>query len=168
MEAVLFYTFGALTVILSLAVIVQSNPVSAAVALVGAFFGVAVIYALLDAHFVAIMQLLLYAGAIMVFFLFVIMLLNFPEQGKRWRTVAGSRLIRGSGALYLAAVFGVILWSVLQHTGGEERGAGPVGTIEAVGQLLLSKYVVPFEILSILLLVAIVGAVVMGKRDLSC
>jgi len=166
MESILFYSFAVLTVGLSLLVILQPNSVGAAMALVGAFFSVAVLFALMQAHFVAIMQILLYAGAIMVFFVFVIMLLNLEPKQVRWRAISGGRLIGGSAALYLGAVMLLILWGARQQEVIVPAGPGVAGTVEAVGRLLLSKYVVPFEILSILLLVAIVGAVVLGKREI--
>lgn len=165
MEPVLFYAFGTLTLGLSLAVVVLPNPVSAAIALVGAFFGVAGLYALLHAHFVAVMQILLYAGAIMVFFVFVVMLLNLEPKQLRWQAITGSRLIRGTAAGYLAGLLVFILRVAMRREVVNEPGRME-GTIEAVGEVMLSQYVVPFEVLSILLVVAIVGSVVMGKREL--
>ncbi len=165
MESILFYCFAALTVGLALVVIVQPNPVGAAVALVGAFFGVAGIFVLLQAHFVAIMQLLLYAGAIMVFFVFVVMLLNLEPRSIRFRTLTGSRLVRSTAAIYLAAILLLSMLGALRMN-KMPAVAATDGTLEAVGRLLLTDYVVPFEILSVLLLVAIVGAVAMGKREL--
>jgi NADH-quinone oxidoreductase subunit J len=165
MESILFYGFGGLTIGLALAVILQPNPVGAAMALVGSFFGVAALYALLHAHFVAVMQVLLYAGAIMVFFVFVVMLLNLEPKSLRWQALTGSRLVWGSAAVLFGGLFAFILTMMLRPMVADSTLQ--TGTLEAIGRLLLSKYVVPFEILSVLLLVAIIGAVVMGKRDLS-
>jgi NADH-quinone oxidoreductase subunit J len=166
MESVIFYTFAIITVGLSCVVILHPNAIGAAIALVGAFFGVAVIFALLHAHFIAVMQILLYAGAIMVFFVFVVMLLNLEPKQLRWRTITGGRLIGGSGAVYLGAILLLILWGAIERGGVITETATMHGSVEEVGELLLSKYVVPFEMLSILLVVAIVGAVVMGKKKL--
>lgn len=168
MDAILFYTFAIVTIGMALMVVVQPNAIGAAMALVGAFFGVAALFVLLEAHFVAVMQILLYAGAIMVFFIFVIMLLNLEPRQVRWRTMTGNRLVSGSAAIYLV---GILLVAILEakhavivtSTVGVES---PIGTVEAVGELLLSQYVVPFEVTSIIVLVGIIGAVVMGKKQL--
>lgn len=165
MDAILFYGFGTFTVITALAVILQPHPVAAAIALVASFFGMAGLFVLLQAHFIAIMQILLYAGAIMVFFVFVIMLLNLEPKQLRWRAISGSRLLTGSAAVYLLALLLLAIYEITHHTVIDADG-GMQGTIEAVGTLLLSKYFIPFEVTSVLLLVAIVGAVVMGKRKL--
>ncbi len=166
MDAWLFYAFGGLTLGLAMVVVFQPNPVTAAMALVGSFFGIAGLYALLHAHFVAVMQVLLYAGAIMVFFVFVVMLLNLEPQQLRWQAVTGNRLIRGAGAVYLGGLLLFVMWLALRGGALVTTPGRMSGTVEAVGELLLSKYVVPFEVLSILLVVAIVGSVVMGKREL--
>lgn len=163
-EAYLFYFLAALTVILAAVVVLQPNPIGAAIALVGTFFSLAALFALLNAHFVAIMQILLYAGAIMVLFVFVIMLLNLEPERVKLRTVAGSRLVLGSAALYLAGVIGLAFfgWRHLFTEGG--MGTEVHGTIEAVGKLLLSDYLVPFELTSVLILVAVIGAVVLARK----
>lgn len=168
MDAFLFYSLAIVTVGAALMVIIQPNPVGAAMALVVAFFGVAGLFVLLEAHFIAIMQILLYAGAIMVFFIFVIMLLNLEPRRLRWRTISGNRLIGGSAAIYL---LGILLVAILEarhldHAAAFTEAEPFVGTVEAVGELLLSQYLVPFEVTSILLLVAIIGAVIMGKRQI--
>lgn len=166
MEAILFYLFAGMTVGLAMLVILQPNPIGAAIALVGSFFGVAALYVLMQAHFLAVMQILLYAGAIMVFFVFVVMLLNLDAKKFTWAGMPGSRMIGG----LVATIFGGLLsFVVVQATNNgllEQITDKADGSIEAVGILLFSKYVVPFEILSILLMVAIVGAVVMGKKEI--
>lgn len=163
-EAYLFYFFAALTVILATVVVLQPNPIGAALALVGTFFALAALFVLLGAHFVAIMQILLYAGAIMVLFVFVIMLLNLEPSHVKLRAIAGSRLVQGSAALYLAGILGLAFfgWRNLFTEGSV--GTEVSGTIEAVGTLLLSDYLVPFELSSVLILVAIIGAVVLARR----
>lgn len=151
---------------MALLVVAQPNPVGAAIALVTSFFGVAVLYVLLHAHFVAVMQLLLYAGAIMVFFVFVIMLLNLQPKKLAWQQISGGRLLAGSAALYLLTLLVLSIVTVEYATPSVGEEVVP-GTIEAVGTLLFSKYFIPFEITSVLLFVAIVGAVMMGKKKLS-
>lgn len=170
MEPILFYSIGAVTVLLAILVILQPNAIGAAMALVGSFFGIAALFVLLEAHFIAVMQILLYAGAIMVFFIFVIMLLNLGPKQLRWRTITGHRLITGSAAIYLAGLLLVAILETRNAPGDPVSTAPPIepvaGTVEAVGRLLLTEYLVPFELTSILLLVAVIGAVVMGKRNI--
>ncbi len=167
MELILFYAFSALVLGLALVVVVHPNPIGAAMSLVGSFFGVALLFAMQGAHFVAIMQLLLYAGAIMVLFVFVIMLLNLERGYLSRRSITGARLIQGSAAFYLLALLSLVGWALWRQDGAIGIGFQLSGTVKAVGELLLSSYVVPFEVLSVMLLVAILGAVAMGKRDLS-
>jgi NADH-quinone oxidoreductase subunit J len=123
------------------------------------------LYVLLDAHLIAALQLIVYAGAIMVLFLFVIMLLNIEEKEGR---LAGSALgLQLLAALAVGAVF-VTVASLVKMDGallalaGSE--AGDFGTTKAVGRMLFTEYLLPFEIASVLLLAAIVGAVILAKR----
>lgn len=164
MDAYLFYFFAALTVLLAAAVVTQPNPLGAAVALVATLFSMAVLFVLLSAHFVAIMQILLYAGAIMVLFVFVIMLLNLEPDQLRLRSIAGSRLVQGSAALYLGGVIALAFFGWRDFFSQGVAGTEVSGTVEAVGTLLLSDYLVPFELTSVLILVAIVGAVLLARR----
>lgn len=161
LEQVIFYILAALIIGSALMVVTRRNPVTAVIWLLVAFFGVAGIFALLGAHFLAAMQILLYAGAILVLFIFVIMMLNISPKSANWKMFSTRPLIFGSAALYLFAVLGLVLWFV-KSTPVEM----PVreGTIESVGRLLLTGYVVPFELTAVLILVAIVGAVSLSKR----
>jgi NADH-quinone oxidoreductase subunit J len=165
-EAVLFWTFGGLTAGLALLVIVMRNPVHCAVALIGNLFCIAALFALLDAHFLAAIQVLVYAGAILVLFLFVIMLLNLkPEElgGPRQTAtkIAGSVLLAWVGFKLVTNLVGVT---------GAGEGFGAVdasyGTVETVGRLLFGPYLLPFEVASILLLAAIMGSVAIAKKRL--
>ncbi len=162
-EKILFLVFAIPLVATALGVLFSRSPVYAAMNLVAAFFCLAGIYVLLTAHLIAFMQVLVYAGAVMVLFLFVIMLLSLgtehlvPGPSKRamqWVGVAG--------ALALAAVIGTAIWRV-----GDVALAnvdGTFGTVKAVGRVLFTEYLLPFEATSLLLLVAIVGAVVVAKE----
>lgn len=159
-EAHLFYPLAAITVVAALAVIKARNPVYGAISLVGCFFGLAAIYVLLAAHFVAIIQILVYAGAIMVLFLFVIMLLALTESELGEARVTLFKLL-GAGA---AVAVAVLLVRATADLRGASAAVGPeYGSVAAVGRLLLTEYLVPFELVSLLLLVAIVGAVVVAK-----
>jgi NADH-quinone oxidoreductase subunit J len=164
MEQSLFYVFAALAVASSLAMVLQRNPVTAAMNLVLAMFAIAALFVLLHAHFMAAIQLLVYAGAIMVLFVFVIMLLNLQEEQLRSRK---------RNFLHVLSV-ALVIYAFLQIRELLDRTpAEPVpemdsafGTTEAVGKLLFSDYLLPFELTSVLVLAAIVGAVVLAKRKL--
>jgi NADH-quinone oxidoreductase subunit J len=142
--------------------------VHGALALVCSFFFLAGLYAMLVAHLVAVLQILVYAGAIVVLFLFVIMLLNIqPEELGHPRPT----LTKGAGLLAVLALLASVVPALLTSPEGQSYGVTlPVdtqfGSIESVGQLMYSNHLVPFELTSILLLVAIVGALVMAKRRL--
>jgi NADH-quinone oxidoreductase subunit J len=142
------------------------NPLYGALSLVLSFFFVAGIYVLLLAHTMAVLQILVYAGAIMVLFIFVIMLLNLSpsELGEEKRTIA-----KGIGAA-AAVVLGVKLASSAE-SGAADIAARPLpegfGTVDAIGDALFRDYLIPFELTGVLLLVAVIGAVILAKRSLS-
>ena len=164
--AVSFYLFALLAVISGIVVVTRQNPIASAVALVTCFFFLAGMYVMMDAHFVAIMQVLVYAGAIMVLFIFVIMLLNLRGgDAKGWTDIAPRGLIGlgAAGFMGMGLMLSVEALRAVQ-TNASEPG---FGTIEQVGQALFSgKYLLPFEFASALLTVAMVGAVVLGKRNI--
>jgi NADH-quinone oxidoreductase subunit J len=161
MDVISFYVVAALLVFSSLLVVFQRNVVHSALALVAALFLIAILFLLLHAPMVAVLQILIYAGAIMVLFLFVIMFLNpvTPEPRQRSWWIFGS----------LAAV--VLAGSLTAFMFGGEPLADPVaatasfGSPETLAKSLFIDFVLPFEIASVLLLVAIVGAVVLAKRE---
>jgi NADH-quinone oxidoreductase subunit J len=163
-EPYLFYFLASLTLILAVVVVTQPNPIGAAIALVGTFFALAALFVVLNAHFVAIMQILLYAGAIMVLFIFVIMLLNLQPDTVKLRTIAGSRLVQGSAAIYLAGILALAFFGYRNMFSEGVVGTEVNGTVEAVGKLLLTDYLVPFELTSVLILVAVIGAVVLARK----
>lgn len=162
-EKVLFFVFAVPLVGFSLGVLLARNPVYAALNLVAAFFCMAGVYVLLTAHLIAFMQILVYAGAVMVLFLFVIMLLSLGDE----------HLVRGPsktgiqwvGALAAIAVAAVVAAAVSQVPDAGVAGVdGAFGTVKAVGRVLFTEFLLPFEATSLLLLVAIVGAVVVAKE----
>jgi NADH-quinone oxidoreductase subunit J len=160
---VLFLAFAALLIGCSLMVVLHKNPVTSALFLVLSFCSLAGLYLLLRAEFLAMVQIIVYAGAIMVLFLFVIMYLNLKRDVEDGMPVVLRRGIGWALGLLLL-VEGV--WFVGGHLGlGAAAGEGPavVGNTQAVGQLLYSRYLFPFEITSVLLIVAILGAVLIGK-----
>jgi NADH-quinone oxidoreductase subunit J len=167
-EPITFYLFAALAVGASLLVIAQRNPIYSVLLLIASFGALSGLYVLLDAPFVAVIQIIVYAGAIMVLFLFVVMLLNAPhedtERDERLHPLRRPGPMR-FGAL-LALVLGVELWWALGR--GGDTGAFPGGSVTSVrviGKALFTDYAFPFEVTSVLILVAMVGAVVLAKRD---
>lgn len=166
---VFFYIFSSLAVACALLVVLKKNPVASAFSLVLVFFCFAGIYALLDAHLIAALQILVYAGAIMVLFVFVIMLLN---QDTPSFDIGRSHVSVKIGAVICAALLlGAFVWSFQQTAVPSPVGAFSVENVEAAGgntrvlsELLFSEYILPFELTSVLLLAALVGAVAIAKR----
>jgi len=165
-----FYLFGIIAIASAVAFVTRKSPVAAALWLVNTMFSLAALYVLLDAHFIGAIQVLVYAGAIMVVFLFVIMLLNLGHvsdiadaRGMGWKLAAG--LV---GLALLAQVF------ALTRVRVPEALALPAGTVAEQVRLqgaiapiagpLFNEYLLAFEVTSVLLLAAVVGAVVLGKR----
>jgi NADH-quinone oxidoreductase subunit J len=169
METVLFVILAVFTVGTAALVIVQRNPVTSAIFLILTFFSLAGIYLLLNAEFIAAVQVIVYAGAIMVLFLFVIMLLNLEKEK---RLVARHRLMKGVGiflGLTLLFQVGVVFHRVLlEGTPGKfpPEKVAALGNTQVVAQLLFTDFLLPFEITSVLLLVAIIGAIVLAKREI--
>ncbi len=168
MTPLLFVAFAAILVVSSLLVILHRNPVTSALFLVLAFCSLAVIYLLLHAEFIGLVQIVVYAGAIMVLFLFVIMYLNLGRDVESGVTLL---VRRGLGWVVGAALcaMGVLLVARRFAPGPPEPvampGPGPaaLGNTEAIGRLLYSRYLFPFEVTSVLLLVAMIGVVVIAK-----
>jgi NADH-quinone oxidoreductase subunit J len=167
-ETALFTILAVVTVITAILVIVQRNPVASAIFLIMTLFSLAGIYLLLNAQFIAVIQVLVYAGAIMVLFLFVIMLLNLEKEMK---VVTRRKLQKALGVflgIMLLAQFGMIFHSViLEGTKGKfpPEQVTAMGNTQVVARLLFTDYLLPFEITSVLLLVAIIAAIVLAKRQ---
>ena len=164
-EAILFYVFAAGVLFAGAQVILWRNPIYGAISLVGSFFFLAGIYVLLAAHLIAILQILVYAGAVMVLFVFVIMLLNLKEEELGEPRITAWKWI-GIGAV--VAGTGIIAWRAFGVTAAADNAntivrGGPFGGVKAVGYTLYVASVLPFEITSLLLLVAVVAAVVVAK-----
>ena len=164
MEKVAFFVLAVPLVAAAGGVLVSKNPVYAAMNLVAAFFFMAGIYVLLTAHLIAFMQILVYAGAVMVLFLFVIMLLSIGEEHFEKERTRAMQLFGVLGAVGLAAVLGAAITQAGESAGDWARVDGTFGTVKAVGNVLFTDYLLPFEATSLLLLVAIVGAVVVAKE----
>jgi len=165
-----FYLFGLLAIASSIAFVTRKSPVSAALWLVSTMFCLAALYVMLEAHFIGVIQVLVYAGAIMVVFLFVVMLLNLGEasaiadtRGKWGRLAAG--LLGLALLAQVMALTGKRLPEPFTPGGGyDSLAVRDQGAVGSVAQPLFNEYLLAFELTSILLLVAIIGAVVIGRR----
>ncbi|MBL7743990.1 MAG: NADH-quinone oxidoreductase subunit J [Chitinophagaceae bacterium] len=161
---ILFWFLSVLALFSALMVITSKNPVHSVLWLIATFFAISGHYIMLNAQFLAIVNIIVYAGAIMVLFLFVIMLMNLNKsiepQKSKWLKLAGA--VAG-GCLLL--VFVAALKDSEVHLQSAEVNTGDIGLISNLGKALFSTYVVPFEISSILFLSAMVGAVVIGKKE---
>jgi NADH-quinone oxidoreductase subunit J len=159
---ILFWVLTATALFSALMVITSKNPVYSVLWLIVTFFTISGHYLLLNAQFLAIVNIIVYAGAIMVLFLFVIMLMNLSKetepQKNRWLKLAGA--VAGGSLL-------LVLVAALRTTETQMTllGTGDIGLIQNLGRVLFTEYVVPFEIASILFLSAMIGAVVIGKRE---
>jgi NADH-quinone oxidoreductase subunit J len=165
----LFYIFATIAVSASLMVIGQRNPIYSVLLLIASFGALSGLYVMLDAPFVAVIQIIVYAGAIMVLFLFVVMLLNAPAEETEYDQKVHPLLRTGPmrfGAFLAVALGAELVWALTK--GGGESGAFPgaaVSSVRAIGRSLFTNYAFAFEVTSILILVAMVGAVVLAKQD---
>jgi len=167
-EIVAFYLFGAVAVAASLLVIAQRNPIYSVLLLIASFGALSGLYVLLDAPFVAVIQIIVYAGAIMVLFLFVVMLLNAAHE----ETPLDERVhpLLRPGPMRFGVALAVLLivelaWSLGRAGDSGNFPSGAVTSVAAIGRLLFTDYAFPFEVTSVLILVAMVGAVVLARRE---
>lgn len=165
MQTVLFFIFALIAVAAAVNMLVQKHPIHSALSLIVVMGMLSIFYVMLYAEFLAVVQVIVYAGAIMVLFVFVIMLLNPREEE---HAASPNKIL-----LVLGVPLGLSLFILIArllppaHFGGSS-GATPMrmGTAEAVGQLLFTDYLLPFEFISVLILIAILSAVVLTKREL--
>ena len=163
-EQITFFVFAVPLVLSAAGVVVAKSPMYAAMSLVAAFFFMAGIYVLLSAHLIAFMQILVYAGAVMVLFLFVIMLLSLGNEHLEREHYKGMQVL---GVLGVVGMTIVLAMAVTDAVGTDVANvANDFGTVKAVGRALFRDYLLPFEATSLLLLVAIVGAVVVAKEKI--
>jgi len=170
MESLFFWVFAAVTVTASLLVIGQRNPMYSVLLLITSFGALSGLYVLLDAPFVAAIQIIIYAGAIMVLFLFVVMLLNVPTEEAP--TGYHARLLGGAGPRRFGAVLSVVLiveltWALSTLAGTPLPAGDEVrqATVREIGVRLFQDYGFAFEATSILILVAMVGAIILARRE---
>jgi len=165
MDTVLFIVFAIIAVVCAFNLVLQTHPISSALSLIGVMGSLAVLYLLLGAEFIAMAQMIVYGGAVMVLFVFVIMLLNAGREkvsGKSWfAQIAGLPLL-----LAFVAVIGFLVRAFLPNMARVQFGSWVGGTAEHIGQMLFTEYLLPFEIISVLILIAILGAVVLAQREM--
>jgi NADH-quinone oxidoreductase subunit J len=168
-----FYALSGLAIVTSALVIGQKNPMYSVMLLIASFGALAGLYIQLDAPFVAVAQIIIYAGAIMVLFLFVVMLLNAPqEDAAEWDR---THPLRQPGIARVGTLLGFLLivqlaWALLQATEYDvpvaaQGNADAISSVQQVGMVLFTDYMFAFEATSILILVAMVGAVVLARRE---
>jgi len=166
LQVILFALFAIGAVASALLTITRRNPVASAMSLIAHFFMLSGLYLTLEAQFVAVVQVLVYAGAIMVLVIFVIMLLNLGSE----RQLTERASLRSTLGWLVAALFavqiGIVLTSKPTGVNALSPKAVEIGTTEAIGQSLFTHYLFPFEAVSLLLLAALIGSVILAKRTL--
>lgn len=163
-QMVFFFLFAALAVGSALEVVMQRNPIYSAIALIFTFAALAANYVMLKAQFIAAIQIIVYAGAIIVLFVFVIMLLNVRSEESRLDRFGPLKwIVTPSLVVFFLAAFYVIRTSKLENV-SEASLAWKVGTVEEIGKRLFTDYLLPFEAASVLIMMAIVGALVLAQR----
>jgi len=158
---VLFFIFAAVAVAGAVNLLAQKHPINSALSLIVVMGSLAVLYLLLGAEFVAAVQVIVYAGAVMVLFVFVIMLLNAGEEE---HDSGASRVARIFGYPAVALLAGVLVYVFVTRPAGNVQIGGLLGSTQQVGRLLFRDFLLPFEVTSVLILIAIMGAVVLGGR----
>jgi NADH-quinone oxidoreductase subunit J len=174
-DTLVFYLLSGIAIGASALVIGQRNPMHSVLLLIASFGALAGLYIQLDAPFVAVAQIIIYAGAIMVLFLFVVMLLNAPqEDAAEWDRTHPLRrpALARFGSLLALLLVVQLAWALLRASGVDapvagRTGAETVSSVRALGRVLFTEYVFAFEATSVLILVAMVGAVVLARRERS-
>lgn len=169
-KTALFYGFASAAVISAVFVVTKKNPVASGMSLVVTFFSISGIYVLLNSHFIAIMQVLVYAGAIMVLILFVIMLLNLRPADIK----LSSRTVSKAALLFFIVLIMCISLITIVSAGrfsGDKGGITPEiisesGSVQIIARAMFSKYLLPFELVSLLITVAIIGVVILSRSGL--
>lgn len=162
LPVILFWILAVISLLSAIGVVMAKNPVHSVLLLIVTFFTIAGLYILLNAQFLAVVHIIVYAGAIMVLFLFVIMLMNLNASGEPQK----NNLVKFAGVIS-GGILLIVLVAVLKqaHTGMLAEGNNQIGLIQNLGQALFKDFVLPFEVSSILFLSAMIGAIVIGKRE---
>jgi NADH-quinone oxidoreductase subunit J len=162
MEPVLFVLFGAIAVGGAIMVVTRKHPMASALYLILSLFAVAALFVLRQAHFLAAIQVIVYAGAVVVLFVFVIMLINVPEDKLPTERTTALRVL-GVVAAGLFILEGAVL---ARRFGIPAVQAADAGSVQAVGRALFTEYLLAFEITSVLLLAAVIGAIALAKKKI--
>jgi NADH-quinone oxidoreductase subunit J len=165
MDVILFLIFAGIAVVCAVNLVVQTHPIASAISLVGVMGSLAVLYLLLGGEFIAAVQVIVYAGAIMVLFVFVIMLLNAGAEQKSGRSLP-ARYLGIPLLIVLLGLLSFLIRIMLPPSEGVRFGGFTGGSPEAVGRVLFTRYLLPFEVTSVLILVAILGAIVLARKEL--
>lgn len=160
----LFGILSFLAIMFALMVVISRNPVNSVLYLVLTFFCIAGHYLLLNAQFLAVVHIAVYAGAIMVLFLFVIMLMNLNQDTEPQKTMVSKGIAGIIGGMLLVVFVGVLRGT--EQLQLKQSGHSEIGLVKNLGQVLFHEYLFPFEIVSVLLLAALVGAIMIGKKDI--
>jgi len=166
MTALIFFLFAAIAVLCGISLVTQTHPIASALSLIGVMGSLAILYLQLGGEFIAAAQVIVYAGAIMVLFVFVIMLLNAGAEGTSLQV---SNFAKYVGIVLLAAFLGLIsfvIQAMLPKTEGVVFGAFQGGTALNIGRKLFTVYLLPFEVTSVLILIAILGAMVLARKEI--
>jgi NADH-quinone oxidoreductase subunit J len=164
-DPILFIVFAGIAVLSAISLVVQTHPIASALSLVGVMGSLAVLYLLLGAEFIAAAQMIVYAGAIMVLFIFVIMLLNAGAEHGRGR----SRIVRWFGIplfTFFVGLLAFLIQSRLPESPGVTFGSFTKAGGAEIGRSLFTTYLLPFEVTSLLILIAIIGAVVLARKEI--
>lgn len=164
LSLIFFLVLGTIAILSALSTVIAKNPITSAMSLVLHFFTLAGIYLTLQAQFIAALQVLVYAGAIMVLVIFVVMLLNL---GKESQLIGGSNARKHVGAAFGSALALQLFLLLVLNTSkfkGLGKSATEVGSVQALGKVLFSDYLFQFEAITLLLLVAVVGAMMLARR----
>jgi NADH-quinone oxidoreductase subunit J len=171
MDLFFFAIFAFIAVVCAINVVVQTHPISSALSLIGVMGSLAVLYLLLGGEFIAMAQVIVYAGAIMVLFIFVIMLLNAGAESRR----KGSLFAKIAGIPLLAILLAMLAWFIgRQYPNAElvqfgvlkDAAGNSLGSAQNVGTAIFTTYLLPFEVTSVLILIAIIGAIVLARKEL--
>jgi len=165
MEAIAFYPLAVLALFAALMVVLHKSPAISAIYLVLCFFAVAANYVLLHAHFIAAIQILVYAGAIMVLFVMVMMLLNLDEEVRQRRKFGLLTALSILGGVGVGVLLVLLTWKPTVEATPKAMDLATFGTTETVGRYLFTTYLLPFEAASVLLLAAILGAMALTRRS---
>ena len=166
MPPLLFWLFASVMLIFGALVVINRNPIASALSLVVCFLGLAALFMSLDAFFIGIIQVLVYAGAVMVLFLFIIMLLDLRAEERRrvnWLAFAGGSLVALS---LLVQIYAVISRTQLARQTFRPLASQRADDVHNVGSLLFGNYKLPFQVIAVLILVATIGVIVLSKRQL--